>query len=69
MAQNHYVTKRRRRPKSRRRVDYTTSTQAKLKQLADADKRVFVEAILNPPEPNEKLRVAAERYRQEVETV
>jgi uncharacterized protein (DUF1778 family) len=29
-----------------------------------ADSEAFVEALLNPPQPNEALKAAAERYRQ-----
>lgn len=32
--------------------------------LSARDREVFVEALLNPPAPNEKLRAAAQRYRQ-----
>ncbi len=32
-------------------------------ELTERDGVVFVEALLNPPEPNENLRAAAERYR------
>lgn len=40
MAQNHYCSKNKRRPKNSNRVDYTADTMAKLKQLkADAAKR------------------------------
>ena len=28
------------------------------------DKRVFVDALLNPPPPNEKLKQAAKRYKK-----
>ena len=37
MAQNHYVTKRKRRAKSGKRKDPTAATMAKLRQLAAAD--------------------------------
>ena len=33
-------------------------------ELNDADSAAFIEALLNPPEPNEALRKAAEIYRQ-----
>jgi uncharacterized protein (DUF1778 family) len=33
-------------------------------ELRDEDPRVFVEALLNPPEPNEALRAAAARRKQ-----
>ena len=32
--------------------------------LSDRDREVFVEALLNPPEPNQKLREAADRYNE-----
>lgn len=31
--------------------------------LTEEDRKVFFEALLNPPEPNEKLREAFELYR------
>jgi len=34
--------------------------------LSEESRRVFVEALLNPPEPNAKLIAAARRYRQEI---
>jgi uncharacterized protein (DUF1778 family) len=32
--------------------------------LSVRDREVFVEALLNPPEPSDKLRAAAQRYKQ-----
>jgi uncharacterized protein (DUF1778 family) len=32
--------------------------------LSVRDREVFVEALLNPPEPSDKLRAAASRYKQ-----
>jgi uncharacterized protein (DUF1778 family) len=32
--------------------------------LTAEDRRIFVDALLHPPEPNEKLRRAAERYKE-----
>ncbi|MBD2295870.1 DUF1778 domain-containing protein [Anabaena sphaerica FACHB-251] len=32
--------------------------------LSRKDQEVFVEALLNPPEPSEKLRAAAQRYKK-----
>ena len=32
-------------------------------RLSERDRDVFIEAFVNPPEPNERLRQAAERYR------
>jgi uncharacterized protein (DUF1778 family) len=34
--------------------------------LAEKSRRVFVDALLNPPEPNEKAVAAAKRFRREV---
>lgn len=34
--------------------------------LSAQDREVFVEALLNPPAPSEKLRTAAQRYRQKM---
>jgi uncharacterized protein (DUF1778 family) len=34
--------------------------------LTAQDSRAFVEALLNPPAPNERLRAAAARYKQEL---
>ena len=31
-------------------------------QLSAEDRRIFANALLHPPAPNEKLRCAAERY-------
>src|SRR5215469_14423087 len=35
--------------------------------LNDRAREVFVDAILNPPEPNEAARAAARRYREAME--
>lgn len=32
--------------------------------LSERASRIFVEALLNPPEPGERLKAAARRYRQ-----
>lgn len=32
--------------------------------LVGRDRKIFIESLLNPPEPNERLKVAAERYKQ-----
>ena len=32
--------------------------------LSKKDQEVFIEALLNPPAPNQKLRAAAERYKK-----
>jgi uncharacterized protein (DUF1778 family) len=34
--------------------------------LSEADWDVFYEALVNPPEPNEKLKEAVRRYRERV---
>ena len=34
--------------------------------LNDEARRVFVEALLNPPKPNQKAIAAARRYREEI---
>jgi uncharacterized protein (DUF1778 family) len=34
--------------------------------LAGKSRRIFVEALLNPPKPNEKAKAAARRFRQEI---
>ncbi|MEQ8963878.1 MAG: DUF1778 domain-containing protein [Coleofasciculus sp. C2-GNP5-27] len=34
--------------------------------LSAQDREVFVKALLNPPEPSDKLRTAAQRYRQKL---
>jgi uncharacterized protein (DUF1778 family) len=34
--------------------------------LTKESKRVFVEALMNPPSPNEKAVAAAKRFRQEI---
>ncbi len=33
-------------------------------ELRNEDRRVFVEALLNPPEPNEALKAAVVRHRK-----
>jgi uncharacterized protein (DUF1778 family) len=34
--------------------------------LSVRDRELFVEALLNPPNPSEKLRTAAQRYKQKI---
>jgi uncharacterized protein (DUF1778 family) len=34
--------------------------------LSARDREVFVEALLNPPAPSDKLRTAAQRYRKKM---
>ena len=41
-----------------------TIREFEVMELRDADRRVFVEALLNPPEPNEPLKAAAARHRE-----
>ena len=36
--------------------------------LSDRDRHLFMDAFLNPPEPNKKLRAAFERYQQSSKT-
>lgn len=33
--------------------------------LAEKSRKIFIEALLNPPKPNERARAAARRYKQE----
>jgi len=40
-----------------------TVSRYQLLELSPEDQAVFVDALLNPPAPNETLRVAAARYR------
>lgn len=37
--------------------------------LSRKDQEVFVEALFNPPEPSEKLRLAAQRYKKNMGVV
>lgn len=39
-----------------------TIEEMQMIRLSSEDSRVFAEALLNPPSPNEKLREAARRY-------
>ena len=39
MAQNHYSTKRKRRPKNKKRKDYTQATMAAMREHAAKDKK------------------------------
>ena len=34
--------------------------------LAEKSRKVFVEALLNPPKPNERAKAAARRFKQEM---
>jgi hypothetical protein len=38
MSQNHYTTKRKRRPRNNKRKDYTASTMAKVRKAEAAEK-------------------------------
>ncbi|MFM5941621.1 MAG: DUF1778 domain-containing protein [Dolichospermum sp.] len=37
--------------------------------LSRKDQEIFVEALVNPPEPSEKLRLAAQRYKKNIGVV
>lgn len=37
--------------------------EARVWDLSEEQQRVFIEALLNPPAPNENLRAAADRYQ------
>jgi uncharacterized protein (DUF1778 family) len=41
-----------------------TIREFEMLELRNEDRRVFVEALLNPPEPNEALKAAAARHKQ-----
>jgi uncharacterized protein (DUF1778 family) len=41
-----------------------TIEEFELLQLRNEDRRVFVEALLHPPEPNEALKTAVARHKQ-----
>ena len=41
-----------------------TIREFELLELRNEDRRVFVEALLNPPEPNEALKAAAARHKE-----
>ena len=41
-----------------------TIREYELLELRNEDRRVFVEALLNPPEPNEALKAAAARHKE-----
>ncbi len=40
-----------------------TLREYEVMRLSERDRDVFIDAFLNPPEPGERLRQAAERYR------
>ena len=41
-----------------------TIQEFELLELRNEDRRVFVEALINPPEPNEALKAAVARHRE-----
>jgi uncharacterized protein (DUF1778 family) len=41
-----------------------TIRESELLELRNEDRRVFVEALLNPPEPNDALKAAVARHKQ-----
>jgi uncharacterized protein (DUF1778 family) len=41
-----------------------TIREFELLELRNEDRRVFVEALLNPPEPNQALKTAAARHKE-----
>jgi uncharacterized protein (DUF1778 family) len=43
-----------------------TIREYELLTLNEQSKRVFVEALLNPPKPNEKAVAAARRFKEEI---
>jgi uncharacterized protein (DUF1778 family) len=51
--------------KSARAAAGSTIANHNILKLSAEDSKAFVEAILNPAEPNEALKAAAKRYKQE----
>jgi len=47
---------------SMQRAATKTLQEHSMLQLSERDRRAFVEALMNPPEPNEALRKAARAY-------
>lgn len=43
-----------------------TVQEQEIMTLSAQDRAVFVQALLNPPEPSQKLRAAAQRYKQRI---
>ncbi|MEY3332554.1 MAG: hypothetical protein RLZZ176_854 [Cyanobacteriota bacterium] len=41
--------------------------QNEIMVLSRKDQEIFVEALLTPPEPSEKLRLAAQRYKKNMD--
>lgn len=44
-----------------------TLEEHNLMKLTDAESRIFVQVLLNPPPPNQALRLATERYHRMME--
>ena len=44
-----------------------TLQQQKILELSEKDRLFFVETLLNPSPPSEKLQASAQRYRQRIE--
>jgi uncharacterized protein (DUF1778 family) len=40
-----------------------TIREHEMMELTDQDREVFIKALLNPPQPNERLRQAVTKYR------
>jgi uncharacterized protein (DUF1778 family) len=49
-----------------RQAALNTIREHEVLTLSNAAKRVFVEALLNPPKPNEKAIAAARRLKEEI---
>ena len=43
---------------------HRTIKEYEVLELGERDRQVFINALLNPPVPNDRLRRAAEEYRQ-----
>jgi uncharacterized protein (DUF1778 family) len=43
-----------------------TITEFEMLNVQDEARELFVNVVLNPPEPNEAARVAAQRYKEDV---
>jgi uncharacterized protein (DUF1778 family) len=44
----------------------TRCLKPQILKLTYSDSRMFVETLLNPPEPNDALKAAAERHKKEL---
>lgn len=51
---------------SAQQIADTTIREHLVLTLSENDGRAFVDALMNPPAPNGKLRAAADRYKQEL---